>query len=127
MLLLAGGCAGCDPVSKINVAIDSPTTKGMDCAIQALRAEGLSTSDVENTQDVTVQAGSIYMGLHARHGGYDIYTSRVGNPHTCTEIERFSPYMRRAVKAVSALCSGPTPPIIKVKFPAERCGVRVDG
>jgi len=126
IVLLAIGCAGCDPISKTQVAIDSPTAMGVDCAVRALRANGFSLKGAEGP-DVAVQAGDIFMGLHARQGGYDIYVSKVGKPNTCAEIEQFAPYMKRAVKVISTQCSGQTSPTTRVDLPREDCGIRVDG
>ena len=126
ILLLAAGCAGCDPISKTQVSIDSPTAMGMDCALRALGEGGVDTKDSKN-QDVPVPAGEISMGLHARQDGYDIYVSKVGQPHSCVEIERFAPYMRRAVKSISAQCSGSTPPQITTVLGNTGCKTRVDG
>ena len=129
MLALVVACAGCDPVYKSQVAIDSPTAKGIDCAVQALHAEGLSVNNSEGSSSshLAIEAGDIYMGLHARKGGYDIYVSRVGKPDTCAEIRQFAPYMRRAVKAISTQCSGSTSPTIQVDLSDKNCEVRVDG
>ena len=126
ILLLAAGCAGCDPISKTQVSIDSPTAMGMDCALRALGEGGLASQASED-QDMAVRAGEIYMGLHARRDGYDIYVSRVGKPHSCAEIEQFAPYMRRAVKTISAQCSGTTSPKIAAVLANTGCGIRVDG
>jgi hypothetical protein len=126
IVLLAAGCVGCDPISKTQVSIDSPTAMGMDCALRALGEGGVDTKDSEG-QDMAVRAGETYMGLHARQDGYDIYVSKVGKPHSCVEIERFAPYMRRAVNAISAQCSGSTSPKITAMLANTGCGIRVDG
>ena len=126
ILLLVAGCAGCDPISKTQVSIDSPTAMGMDCALRAIGEGGADTKDSED-KDVSVQAGEIYMGLHARQDGYDLYVSKVGKPHSCLEIEQFAPYMRRAVRAISTQCSGSTSPKITAVLGNTGCGTRVDG
>lgn len=126
--LFATGCASCDSISNTQVSIDSPTAMGMDCAVDALRENGLMIKDAEGREgsDVVVHAGASYMGLHAREDGYDIYISKVGTPNTCAELEQFAPHMRRAVKAISANCSGTTPPTTMIELPRTDCGIRVD-
>ena len=127
IVLLASTCLGCDPISETRVEIDSPTARGMSCAVEALRRAGFDAEGFPEESHVPVQSGDIYMGLRVRRGGYELYVSKVGKPHTCGEIQKFSAHMRRASQVIVTQCSGSAPPKISVEIPAKNCSVRVDG